>query len=70
MPNKLVRVPLPHDFMTHRDAWRTALQGMRDAAVESGDGANQSYWDHELQIANLQAPLSCAGQIPRHPIRL
>lgn len=49
MANITVRVPLPHDFLTHRASWRNAIEGMRDAAEERGDEANRSYWDHELR---------------------
>ena len=69
MPHKLVRVPLPHDFTTHRDSWRSAIEGMRDTAAERGDEANRSYWDHELRAFDrahleLEAAQKDPGNLP------
>lgn len=42
---------LPDDLFSHRDSWRAALVGMRDAAPEpSVDSDDGRYWSHELQV--------------------
>lgn len=41
-------VGIPGNFITHRNAWRDALQKAYDAAMEAHDGDNASYWAHEL----------------------
>lgn len=38
------------DLISHRDAWRTALQYCRDQAVDERDHANASYYEHELKV--------------------
>lgn len=69
MAKTTVRVPLPHDFISHRGSWRNAIKGMRDAAAESCDEANRSYWDHELRAfdrahAELEQAQKDPGNIP------
>ena len=46
MPNRDggPKIALPHDFLTHRESWRSALEGMRDK-----DPDNRAYWEHELR---------------------
>ena len=41
---------LPDDFLSHREAWRSALVGMRDAAPpRTHDMDDRGYWEHELR---------------------
>ncbi|MGY3581885.1 hypothetical protein ACVIGB_000044 [Bradyrhizobium sp. USDA 4341] len=48
--NKRPQTSLPHDFFTHRDAWRSAIVAMRDAAPSrTEDMDERAYWDHELR---------------------
>lgn len=39
-----------NDLITHRQAWRAAIEGMLELAKQGddSDGANESYWRHEL----------------------
>lgn len=45
------RLRLPHDVLTHRDAWREGLVTARDFACEGSEqpDADRSYYQHELR---------------------
>ncbi len=41
---------VPEDFVTHRDAWRSAIVAMRDTAEpRTEDTDERGYWEHELR---------------------
>lgn len=45
---------LPDDLFSHEDAWRAAIEEMRDNAPSKTEDGNddRSYWQHELDVFN------------------
>lgn len=43
---------LPDDLFSHEDAWRSAIEEMRDNAPSKTEDGNddRSYWEHELNV--------------------
>lgn len=52
-----------HDFVTHRDSWRSALERARDVAGTDGNNDDALYWEHEIKAFN-SAFDTLAGILP------
>jgi len=52
---KLEKIAIPHDFKTHREAWRNGLVKAKEADKAKANNCaehsdNEHYWDHELMV--------------------
>jgi hypothetical protein len=54
--------PKPHDFITHKEAWREAL---RHCAERADTGEDAAYWQHELRAYDkAHAELAALSSTP------